>query len=196
MSAKPEDSTIADRRKAQVLDAAVKCFREYGFHASSMSRISAAAGMSSGHIYHYFKSKEDIVAAIVARHRDEAELLLRHAASARSPAEAASIMLDDFPEVIAKYTDPAYSSLSLEILAEATRNPRIAEIVQQADASVQAKIQAVHNEYSPAMKSKLEIMGALIDGLANRAIRNPNLDHDLDRDMLTRVADYILNVPD
>ena len=60
------DSNIAKRRKEQVLVAAVECFKLQGFHKTSMSQISAAAGMSSGHIYHYFGSKEAIVEAIVA----------------------------------------------------------------------------------------------------------------------------------
>ncbi|WP_222862308.1 TetR/AcrR family transcriptional regulator [Zoogloea oleivorans] len=55
---KSNETLIAKRRKEQVLAAAADCVRREGFHRTSMSQISAAAGMSSGHIYHYFGSKE------------------------------------------------------------------------------------------------------------------------------------------
>ena len=75
------DSDIAKRRKEQVLEAAVECFKLQGFHKTSMSQISAAAGMSSGHIYHYFGSKEGIVEAIVARDRSQIETYISNVKS-------------------------------------------------------------------------------------------------------------------
>ena len=54
----------AAQRCEEILDAAIRCFREKGFHAASMSSIAKAFGMSAGHIYNYFDSKEDIIEAI------------------------------------------------------------------------------------------------------------------------------------
>src|SRR5476649_2466882 len=54
-------------RCRQVLDAASVCFAQEGFHGTSMARLAKAAGMSVGHIYHYFDGKEAIIAAIVQR---------------------------------------------------------------------------------------------------------------------------------
>src|ERR1700761_4531515 len=59
-------------RRKQVLEAAATCFRRHGFHACSMAQISAEAGMSVGHIYSYFPSKDAIIAAIVRADVDEA----------------------------------------------------------------------------------------------------------------------------
>lgn len=60
----------AAQRREEILDAAIRCFREKGFHAASMSSIAKAFGMSAGHIYNYFDSKEDIIEAIVNRWLD------------------------------------------------------------------------------------------------------------------------------
>lgn len=60
----------AAQRREEILDAAIRSFREKGFHAASMSSIAKAFGMSAGHIYNYFDSKEDIIEAIVNRWLD------------------------------------------------------------------------------------------------------------------------------
>src|ERR1700710_1816804 len=64
--AQPERGRTVARCR-QVLDAASVCFADEGFHGTSMARLAKAAGMSVGHIYHYFDSKEAIIAAIVQR---------------------------------------------------------------------------------------------------------------------------------
>ena len=49
----------ADRR-AEILDAAERCFIRSGFHQASMQEICAEAKMSPGNLYRYFPSKEAI----------------------------------------------------------------------------------------------------------------------------------------
>src|SRR5882757_6248468 len=66
-------ATMRNRaRRDQILSAAVKCFVENGFHGSSMAELAKRAGMSVGHIYHYFESKDAIVEAIVDKDIEEA----------------------------------------------------------------------------------------------------------------------------
>jgi AcrR family transcriptional regulator len=53
-----------DNRRAQLLDAAARLFRERGFHATSMRDIAKAVGMLSGSIYYHFDSKEEMLFAV------------------------------------------------------------------------------------------------------------------------------------
>jgi len=53
----------ADRRR-QILDAAVKVFAKNGFHASRVGDIAEEAGIAYGLVYHYFKSKEELLETI------------------------------------------------------------------------------------------------------------------------------------
>jgi TetR/AcrR family transcriptional regulator, cholesterol catabolism regulator len=53
-----------DNRRAQLLDAAARLFRERGFHATSMRDIAKAVGMLSGSIYYHFDSKEEMLLAV------------------------------------------------------------------------------------------------------------------------------------
>lgn len=54
----------------KIVAAAEKLFAKRGFHATGMRQIARAAGVSIGAIYHYFKSKDDILLAIVRREID------------------------------------------------------------------------------------------------------------------------------
>jgi len=62
--ANTNEANAADRRQL-VLRAAMNCFAVKGIQNSSMKDICAATGMRSGHIYYYFKNKEDIVEAAI-----------------------------------------------------------------------------------------------------------------------------------
>jgi TetR/AcrR family transcriptional regulator, transcriptional repressor of aconitase len=53
-----------DARRRQILDAARRSFVRNGFHATSMQDILREADLSAGAVYRYFKSKDEIIAAI------------------------------------------------------------------------------------------------------------------------------------
>ena len=52
-----------DRRR-QILDAAVKVFATSGFHGARVGDIAEEAGVAYGLVYHYFKSKEELLETI------------------------------------------------------------------------------------------------------------------------------------
>ncbi|SPJ24922.1 TetR/AcrR family transcriptional regulator [Palleronia abyssalis] len=56
----------SDRREA-ILDAAQSLFVSRGWDAVTMADVVAAAGISKGGFYHHFATKDDLLAAIVAR---------------------------------------------------------------------------------------------------------------------------------
>ena len=53
----------ADRRR-QILAAAVKVFARNGFHTSRVGDIAEEAGVAYGLVYHYFKSKDELLETI------------------------------------------------------------------------------------------------------------------------------------
>ncbi|MBB5918523.1 AcrR family transcriptional regulator [Nocardia transvalensis] len=62
-----------ERRRQQILDAAQTCFARKGFHPTSMQDVFTESGLSAGAVYRYFKSKDDLIAALAA----DATLMLR-----------------------------------------------------------------------------------------------------------------------
>jgi TetR/AcrR family fatty acid metabolism transcriptional regulator len=55
--------TTMDRRR-DLLDAAVRVFARKGFHASRVGDIAEEAGVAHGLLYHYFRSKEEVLETI------------------------------------------------------------------------------------------------------------------------------------
>ena len=51
-------------KKEQILKAALKLFVEFGFHRTPTSKIAQEAGVSNGTLFHYFKTKDDLVVAL------------------------------------------------------------------------------------------------------------------------------------
>jgi TetR/AcrR family transcriptional repressor of mexJK operon len=56
-----------DERRDMILDVARDCFLSLGYAATSMSAIAARLGGSKGTLYNYFKSKEELFAAMMER---------------------------------------------------------------------------------------------------------------------------------
>ena len=64
-----------DSRRQQILDAALICFSDNGFHQTGMADIVRQSGLSPGAVYLYFQSKDDLIEALADdRHRREAAL--------------------------------------------------------------------------------------------------------------------------
>ena len=53
-------------RKRQILDAAVRVFARQGFHTCRVSDIADEAGVAYGLVYHYFKSKDQMLNELFA----------------------------------------------------------------------------------------------------------------------------------
>jgi TetR/AcrR family fatty acid metabolism transcriptional regulator len=56
-------SVTADKRRL-LLDAAVRVFARKGFHAARVGDIAEEAGVAHGLLYHYFSSKDEVLATI------------------------------------------------------------------------------------------------------------------------------------
>lgn len=64
MSPKPN---VSDERKAQIMNAAEEIFSKKGFSDARMDDIAEETGLSKGTLYLYFKSKDDLIVAILDR---------------------------------------------------------------------------------------------------------------------------------
>ena len=61
----PQPQRLTDRKRQDILRAAVDEFRSAGFEATSMDRIAATAGVSKRTVYNHFPSKELLFAEIL-----------------------------------------------------------------------------------------------------------------------------------
>lgn len=64
MSPRPN---VTDERKSQIINAAEDVFTKKGFDEARMDDIAEETGLSKGTLYLYFKSKDDLIIAILDR---------------------------------------------------------------------------------------------------------------------------------
>jgi AcrR family transcriptional regulator len=64
MSPRPN---VTDERKSQIINAAEDVFTKKGFDEARMDDIAEETGLSKGTLYNYFKSKDDLIIAILDR---------------------------------------------------------------------------------------------------------------------------------
>ena len=176
-SASPAPEDRGQIRRQQILDAAAACFVREGFHGASIARIAKAAGMSPGNLYHFFASKEAVIAALVQRRLDQSLALFTAIEDAEDPYRVIMARLEAGLE---ERSHCHQAALGLEILAEAARNPVGAAIVQAADATTRERLGRLYRAVRQARGQDpgneavtLEVLLALFQGLMVRTISHP-----------------------
>jgi AcrR family transcriptional regulator len=175
------DGARTGARCRQVLEAASLCFAQEGFHGTSMARLAKAAGMSVGHIYHYFDSKEAIIAAIVEQ---ELAKRLEVFEQLEKKADVLQALIDRADQGLASRMDKRETGLRLEILAEAGRNPRIAAALRAADEAIRRTFRGVVARAvgrratlsARDLAARIEVVIGVFDGMMIRAVRHPDLE--------------------
>lgn len=185
------DPARYEEKRGEILEAAVRCFARSGFHGSSIAGLCAEAGMSPGHLYHYFASKEAIVEAMVV-----ANLERTADAFAASVDDGASVL-----DVIAAQfdhdgtADGSRAPLLFDMLAEAGRSPPIAEILHTHSRGMETLLSdllrrgqqdgTVDAALDPVTVAPLLI--SMLDGAKSLPLRSPDVMTDRTRDMLRRL---------
>ncbi len=108
--------------------AAMICFAKRGFHQTSMHDISGEAGISVGLIYRYFASKDAVFSAMADAHKLEIEELLEQAKQAPSLLDALEVF---FTAHCCSGQRRIESAFVVDLFAEGSRNPRIADAVRE-----------------------------------------------------------------
>ncbi len=134
------DPELAERRRRQIMDAAITCFRRRGFHQATMAEICAEASVSAGALYRYFSSKADIIGAIAEDKRGDNDQAFLRAAEEQGFVPAICLAARGFFEKFAE----GDGSLIADIFSEAIRDDAVSEPLRKSDAqSVQVFMRAV-----------------------------------------------------
>ncbi|GAA4542320.1 TetR/AcrR family transcriptional regulator [Pseudonocardia xishanensis] len=73
-------------RWERILEAAAELFRTRGYAATSVAEVAEAAGLLKGSVYHYIRTKEDLLAAIVEEAHRGTALLGEEITASQAPA--------------------------------------------------------------------------------------------------------------
>lgn len=91
-------------RRSRLIDAARTLFHRHGYEAVSLYDIAASAGMKQGHVYYYFKTKQELALAVLEDWRAKAVTLFAELGTAKAPRRQIMRFLDHAAEI-----SPIYS---------------------------------------------------------------------------------------
>lgn len=135
--ARSADPVLAERRRRQILDAAMACFRRRGFHQTSMQEICAEAGLSAGALYRYFPSKAEIIAAIADEDRHSTAPLFEAIASGADMIEGLCAFA---AHVVTKCG--AESTIAADVIAETLRDTELSQRFAAHEAMMRERLSA------------------------------------------------------
>jgi TetR/AcrR family transcriptional repressor of uid operon len=197
------DPVKHDEKRQEILAAAARCIIRDGFRGASTADICAEAGISPGHLYHYFPSKEAILTDLAAAGLDQ--IAARFATMMQSD-DAIGALIAEIGRHKGSKKDPqarARSRMILEMLAEAGRNPAIAKIVHKSSATLLAVLAdfvrsgQARGQIDPALDSDVAaaMVLSVMDGMRTLAIRNPDADMGASLDTLQILMARFLSPP-
>lgn len=116
----------AERRQL-IVNAAISCFIKNGIHQTGIREIAKEANVSLGNMYNYFSSKDELISAIAVMDGQVIEQFIAAFGSIDNPYTMMSTFVDHYLDYMS-YVENAY--LTIDIIAETLRNPRVAEQFQ------------------------------------------------------------------
>jgi AcrR family transcriptional regulator len=171
-------------RRHQILAAALKCFSRDGFHQTTMADVVRESGLSQGTLYLYFKSKDDLIAAIADdRHRREAAINAV-AESAQDPLGSILTLSRLYATHLSAPTNADDFRVSLQGWAEALRNERVkAGVLDGAISARNALVRVIRRGQKQGMfRKKLDatavarVLIAIFQGFVLQATWEPGHD--------------------
>ena len=97
-----------DQKRGQLVDAATELFNKHGYHATGVDRIMAETGISKATLYRYFKTKDELIVAVLAK-QDEAAREEMRAFVEKACADPRERLLATFSQLDLWLEDGAFS---------------------------------------------------------------------------------------
>jgi TetR/AcrR family transcriptional repressor of uid operon len=174
------DPVRHEEKRSEILDAAARCFGRKGFGGASIADICAEAGISPGHLYHYFASKEAIISAMTEIGLERATIRFSEMMKSSNAVEALLAELGkpkpprDWPKL----------AIIIDMLAEASRNPEVGKIVRDQSRALRTLLEGFVREgqaqgqidRSLDVSLTAAILLSVLDGAKTLAIRDPKID--------------------
>ncbi|OCK55419.1 TetR/AcrR family transcriptional regulator [Bradyrhizobium sp. LMTR 3] len=170
------DPVKHEKKRQEILGAAMRCFLRSGLKGASTAEICAEAGISPGHLYHYFDTRDAIVAALIeGRLEKVTEQLKAGIQGARSIVETLA------PELEGQPGGAAAMALIFDMMAESKRNPEMGKIVNSHNRGIREILVEMlrYGQSRGEVEAKLDLevaattIMALMHGAKVVAMQNP-----------------------
>jgi len=116
-------------RKENILNAALSCFTEFGYHKASMDMIAESAEITKRGLYYHFKSKDDLFIALFKFRGKTYFNLLNNDGFSPSSGSEQRLRLYLARGVKALEKDDLFMCFLVEFVSIAVRNPKVRKVV-------------------------------------------------------------------
>jgi TetR/AcrR family transcriptional regulator len=163
MATQPQAETLAHRQKrgvdtrTTILAAAERIFADAGLEGARMEAIAAKAGVNKALLYYYFRSKEDLYAAILESHLQEFRRRALEILSAHGSARSTLLR---------------YMSLHFDFLSQRPFFPRL---IHRLMTTAEQPARRLLQEYREPLYRKL--VEVVERGIRNRELRSVDSHH-------------------
>ena len=135
--------------------------------------------MSVGHIYRYFENKDAVIVAIVDQDLQFAQETFDR--MLQDPAGMPAAMLAGVEDGVVKMLDRQDAALFMEVMAEAARNPKVAQSARRHQEAVQTCMSLLFvgedvDGSSFTSAQAVDLLMLVFSGLRIRAIQDPAAD--------------------
>ncbi len=191
---KLNESQLSERRE-HIIDAALECFSRRGFGGTTIPDILREANVSTGALYTYFTSKEDIVDAVVERWRQWRSRRFQRTRHKASVWEGLDTISEIYVGPAAREKYQHWMRLAVQLWGEAEGNTRIDEILRHHWKERHEHLVTLIRSGMESRQIKLDldadsvakVLVATYMGIILHKVREPDVDVNKLRDALHRV---------
>lgn len=169
-----KSASTAAARRAEVLEAALELLAEEGYAGASLRKLAARLGMAQPSLYHYFRTKEDLVEQVLATYAGQMFQAL-------NPDELPTT-LEDVPRVIVEtavrvYQRPTHPLFVRVAISVSRVNPRFGTLmrrvfVEQANWGIQQVMRPFVERGEIGANDALDLVRMLLNAVGLRLIED------------------------
>lgn len=123
-------TSVEEKRRREIMQAALRCFSQRGYYAATMDEVAATAHLSKALIYYYFKNKQELFLAVLDSWLAEFEQALEEVSA--SDSAAGKLRRLGFLSAEAAERSAELMNLLFEFWAQAGREPDLMESFSKA----------------------------------------------------------------
>jgi len=181
-----------ESKRQEILDCAMRCFLRHGLQGASISIICKEAGISPGHLYHYFSSKDAIIEQMAD---DYLSQLHAHFSLHQEGEETATVLLSEIWSM-REWSDLTNCRILFELLAEAGRNEKMRILLKEHSNNVRKLL--METIKAGQMRGEVDlsldpdhssaVLLAVLDSAAMLPLRADNISFEKSRQLITTMV--------
>jgi len=124
-----ENERIRHETRDHILTIARELFYSKGYHATSIEQVAQQAAISKGLLYHYFKGKEDLLAALVDGRITDLLLVMHQAVAQPTPVQQIQHIVEGALADVCR--QPEAFRFEINLLTQPKLDPVVAKYTQR-----------------------------------------------------------------